>query len=553
MAYIVTARKYRPQQFSEVVGQEHITTTLKNALSSGRIAHAYLFTGPRGVGKTTTARILAKALNCLDLQEGAEPCNNCDSCRAIQNSQLMDIIEIDAASNRGIDEVRSLRESVKYAPTKGKYKVYIIDEVHMLTKDSFNAFLKTLEEPPSHTVFIFATTDVHRVPVTIISRCQRYDFRRIQLDTIKNLLKEIAEKESITVDDRTLTLIAKRADGGLRDAESFFDQAAAFCGNTINLDEIIKVFNFIDDGIYFRVSDALLEKQFKTAFDVALEVYENGWSFIDFMQGLIEHFRNIMTVAATGKTDLIETAEVYKSDYANYRESFSEGDLLRILNFLTKTMQELRFSQNHRLKTEVALCHLIGLEKTDTISRLLSGAALSDNDQTLKSNVNANRTQKSNPEYRSPAPPARPHNNSAPVVKEEPPEVNNPPKKNAAVPKAMSFEEVVTHWDNFINALSKENKMLLAPVIRTMKPIGFKSNTIEVEVGGEQEAEIFNINQKYFHKKTGEIFGSGIQMKVSASVNPAPGAKSSGNNSAADEKNPYVRVITGELGGTEVK
>ena len=197
MEFVVTARKWRPQKFKEVVGQEHITTTLKNAIKNNRIAHAYIFTGPRGVGKTTTARILAKTLNCLNPKDN-EPCNECEMCKSIQSTQSLDIIEIDGASNRGIDEIRTLRESVKYAPTKGKYKVYIIDEVHMLTKESFNAFLKTLEEPPSHTIFIFATTDIHKVPLTIISRCQRFDFRRIQLDDNKNFaFGKIAEEEKI--------------------------------------------------------------------------------------------------------------------------------------------------------------------------------------------------------------------------------------------------------------------------------------------------------------------------------------------------------------------
>ena len=204
MAYQVTARKWRPQKFEDVVGQEHITATLKNAIKTNRIAHAYIFTGPRGVGKTTTARILAKALNCENPQD-AEPCNECAMCKTINDSQTMDIIEIDGASNRGIDEIRTLRESVKYAPTRGKYKIYIIDEVHMLTKESFNAFLKTLEEPPAHTIFVFATTDIHKVPLTIISRCQRFDFRRIQLDTIKKTLSDIAKAENISIDDKTLT------------------------------------------------------------------------------------------------------------------------------------------------------------------------------------------------------------------------------------------------------------------------------------------------------------------------------------------------------------
>src|SRR3972149_45297 len=265
MGYLVTARKWRPQTFEKVVGQGHITNTLKNAIKNNRIAHAYLFTGPRGVGKTTTARILARTLNCQNPVD-AEPCNKCEICMDIQNAQLMDIIEIDGASNRGIDEVRTLRESVKYAPTRGKYKIYIIDEVHMLTKESFNAFLKTLEEPPEHTIFIFATTDVHKVPLTIISRCQRFDFRRIELDKIKENLKMIAKDEKIEIDDKTLTIIAKKADGALRDAESYFDQVVAYSQGNIDADLVTQMLNLIDEETYFNISDAVLSKDYKVVF-----------------------------------------------------------------------------------------------------------------------------------------------------------------------------------------------------------------------------------------------------------------------------------------------
>ncbi|MEJ2103123.1 MAG: DNA polymerase III subunit gamma/tau [Ignavibacteriaceae bacterium] len=369
--FIVTARKWRPQKFEDVVGQEHITRTLKNAIKENRIAHAYLFTGPRGVGKTTTARILAKTLNCEN-RKNSEPCNECEMCKSIQNSQLIDIIEIDGASNRGIDEIRTLRESVKYAPTRGKYKVYIIDEVHMLTKESFNAFLKTLEEPPEHIIFIFATTDVHKVPLTIISRCQRYDFRRIPLEKIKETLKMIAEKEKIKIDDKTLTIIAKKADGALRDAESYFDQVVAFSKGKINSELVSQMLNLIDEEIYFELSDAVLEKNFKTVFEVSEKIYENGWDFIDFLEGLIEHFRNILSAVVTNSTVAIESADSYKERYLNYRDKFAESDLLRLLNFLNKSQQELRFSQNHRLKIEIVLSHLVALESSKTISEIIS-------------------------------------------------------------------------------------------------------------------------------------------------------------------------------------
>ncbi len=370
MSFQVSARKYRPQLFDTVLGQDHVTVTLKNAIARGRIAHAYLLTGPRGVGKTTTARIIAKSLNCLN-PENSEPCNVCANCLAISSGNSMDFIEIDAASNRGIDEVRQLTESVRYAPVNTKYKVYIIDEVHMLTKESFNAFLKTLEEPPAHTIFIFATTDIHKVPVTIISRCQRYDFRRIPLDIIKAGLRDIAIKENITIDDKTLTLIAKKADGGMRDAESFFDQATAYSGDVIDYESVIKVFNFIDEDIYFEVTDALITKDFKMPFLVCDRVYKNGWSFFDFFNGLLEHFRNILSVAAVKDTSLLESAAVYFEKYKSLAAHFSEGDLLRIMNYISKLTTELRFSQNHKLRSELALSQITGFETSQTISGLV--------------------------------------------------------------------------------------------------------------------------------------------------------------------------------------
>lgn len=370
MTYIVTARKWRPVTFAEIAGQEHITRTLKNAIVSERIAHAYLFTGPRGVGKTTTARILAKTLNCTN-QSNGEPCNKCEMCNTFNSSQSLDIIEIDGASNRRIEEIRTLRESVKYAPTKGSYKVYIIDEVHMLTTESFNALLKTLEEPPEHTIFIFATTDVHKVPLTIISRCQRYDFRRIGLEAIKNQLLKISKSEKIEVDDQSLTLIAKKADGSLRDAQSLFDQVIAFGGTTIKAEIVSQMLNLIDEELYFRVSDSILSKNFVEAFDISKVLYDNGWNYIDFMSGLIEHFRNVMTVILKKDTSLVDSSNSIKQKYLEYIDSFSESDILRILSYLSKAQNELKLSQNQKLLTEIVLSHIIGFEKTSTISELV--------------------------------------------------------------------------------------------------------------------------------------------------------------------------------------
>lgn len=370
MNYIVSARKWRPQIFTDVVGQEHISTTIKNAIVNNRIAHAYLFAGPRGVGKTTTARILAKALNCKNSSAG-EPCNNCETCNSFNSSQSIDIIEIDGASNRRIEEIRALREAVKYSPTTGTYKIFIIDEVHMLTNESFNALLKTLEEPPEHAIFIFATTDVHKVPLTIISRCQRFDFRRIELNAIKNQLSKIAKDGDIVIDDQALTYISKKADGALRDAQSLFDQVVSFGGKNIDSSIVSEMLNLIDEEFYFRISDAILNKDFLEAFNISKIIYDNGWNYIDFMSELIEHFRNILTIILKEDSSFIESSEQIKKLYLEYNKTYSESDLLRILTYLTRVERELKISQNQKLLLEISLSHLIGLESTTTISSLI--------------------------------------------------------------------------------------------------------------------------------------------------------------------------------------
>ncbi len=553
MAFIVTARKWRPQKFNEVVGQEHITTTLKNALKNNRIAHAYLFTGPRGVGKTTTARLMAKTLNCLNPID-YEPCNNCEMCNSITNNQSLDIIEIDGASNRGIDEIRTLRESVKYAPTKGKYKVYIIDEVHMLTRESFNAFLKTLEEPPSHTIFIFATTDVHKVPLTIISRCQRYDFRRIQLDTIKTLLAKIAVEESIEIDDKTLTIIAKKADGALRDAESFFDQVVSFCGNKIDSTLVSQMLNLIDDEIYFRISDAVITKNYKTVFEVSANLYENGWNFIDFMDGLVEHFRNIMTVIVTGKTDLIESADVFKNRYPEYLAKFSEGDLLRILNFLNKTQQELRFAQNQKLKIEIALSHLIALERSATITGLLKtlDAGEYPSPPTSKVSPPDSPDQKKNIELNQEN---QPINVKEPAQKEsDGKSIINPPdeKKN----EDFDFSAVVEKWQGLVNSVCTEKSFLLGPFIRSVNIEKLDGHKLYVSSSAENAEEAFHQNTKYLLEKIHQVFGKKLSLHLKAVKQelPGEGLEKNGTKSLAPlwKDDDVVDAIKKELNGIEI-
>jgi len=496
--FLVTARKWRPIQFEDVVGQSHITTTLKNAIKNGRIAHAYMFTGPRGVGKTTTARILAKAVNCLNPID-FEPCGKCEICLDIQNNRLMDIIEIDGASNRGIDEIKNLRETVKYAPSKAKYKVYIIDEVHMLTRESFNAFLKTLEEPPGHTIFIFATTDIHKVPLTIISRCQRYDFRRIELNTIKDLLAKIAQNENIKIDDTTLTLIAKKADGALRDAESFFDQVVAFCGTTVEHSTVAKMLNLIDDEIYFTISDAILNKNYNAVFDVSQKLYDNGWNFMDFLDGLIDHFRNILTVAITNSNTFIEAANVYKTKYEEYYGSFSEGDLIRILNFLNKSSQEIKYSQNQKIKIEITLTQLIGLEKSSTISQVIEEI------KNLKDTHVYQGTKEQDSAYSSKI-------SGLGSASPEKSIIDSGSLNKKAKPAGTSSP--FDMWNSFVSGFDKEGFSILGPLVKTLKFVEFDKDKLKLELTDPEMEGTYSSFNSDFVSKLATHFGRKISVSL---------------------------------------
>ncbi len=369
--YTVTARKWRPTLFGGIVGQEHVTQTLRNAVLSGRIHHAYIFNGPRGVGKTTTARVLAKALNCLHPGPEAEPCNECSSCVDIATGRSIDIIEIDGASNNSVDDVRKLRENAKYPPTSGKYKMYIIDEVHMLSTSAFNALLKTLEEPPRHIIFVFATTEPHRVPATILSRCQRFDFRRMQIDDIVGHLRHIAGHEGITIDEESLTVIAKKGDGSMRDSQSIFDQVVSFCGTNVSYAHVNEALNLIDQEFFFTVSRAIRHHDIPTILELARQVFIRGYDLQECLNGLAEHFRNILTVVATGDVKLIETSRAFHETYTKEAAFFTQADVLQLMNLIITTEQALRFAPQPRLRFEFALIQMARMDSAIDLATLL--------------------------------------------------------------------------------------------------------------------------------------------------------------------------------------
>ena len=357
--YQVLARKWRPQQFGEVIGQDHITTTLRHAIEQNRLAHAYLFVGPRGTGKTSTARIFAKALNCVK-GPTVTPCGKCDNCLEITDSRSLDVLEIDGASNRGIDEVRELRDTVRYAPARARFKIYIIDEVHMLTKEAFNALLKTLEEPPAHVKFFFATTEPQKVLPTILSRCQRFDLRRIPANLIVTHLQKIAAKEKITVDDDALAAIARGAEGGLRDAESTLDQLISFCGNKIAESDVLSVFGLVAHDRIAALTDALIDGHTSQSLQILQELDEVGKDLQRLLTDLLDHFRNLLLVTLGEET--AQSLELPDTDLALLKTQAQRIDadaVLRVIDALAATETRLRYALSKRIFLEIAMVKAI--------------------------------------------------------------------------------------------------------------------------------------------------------------------------------------------------
>jgi DNA polymerase-3 subunit gamma/tau len=354
MSYLVFARKWRPKLFSEVLGQEHVTVTLENAIKSDRLASAYLFSGPRGVGKTTTARILAKALNC-ETGPTPTPCNDCVPCQEVARGNSIDVLEIDGASNRGIDEVRNLRESTRYTPAKARNKIYIVDEVHMLTNEAFNALLKTLEEPPSHVVFIFATTEINKVPATILSRCQRFDFKRISNLKIVQQLKTICEHDKIKIEDSALHLLAKKADGSMRDGESLLDQVVSFCGMDVAEKDVAELLGLVQQELFIETAEAIHRGDLKKIIEISQRVYEHGLDTNSLMLGLNEYFNDVLKLKITGTTDHLLGLDGYHPHYREHAKAFSEIDLIRRMQVIAEAAAAMKRIRNPQLQLDNTL------------------------------------------------------------------------------------------------------------------------------------------------------------------------------------------------------
>lgn len=472
--YQVLYRKYRPRVFADVYGQDHVTSTLKNEIQNGRIAHAYLFTGSRGTGKTTCAKILAKAVNCENSING-EPCNECEVCKGLDNGSIYDVVEIDAASNNGVDNIRDLREDANYTPTRGKYRVYIIDEVHMLSTGAFNALLKTLEEPPAHVIFILATTEVHKLPATILSRCQRFDFRRIQPETMAVRLKEVAEKESLTLHDDAAVLIARIADGALRDGLSILDQCAGR-SKDITSTLVSEVAGLAGREAMYQLSDCIAGRETSSAMSIISDLYQNSYDMERLCVEMINHFRNFLVVKTVRKSrELIICTDDEYNNIVESSKKFTVEGIINALDLFQNTLVTIKGGASARIEVEMAFVKLCEPKLDESIGALLD--RLSAVELAIKSGVPTQQTtpaptpapvvekkQEPAPAPRIPDPEPAPSVDPAPVadppapIAEPAPVVDAPPVERTPAPATDSDETVeFMQWGDFMDSIHRND------------------------------------------------------------------------------------------------
>jgi len=531
MAYQALYRRFRPKSFDEVLGQEHITTTLKNQIVSDNIAHAYLFSGTRGTGKTSTAKIFARAVNCLNTEDG-NPCNECDACKGIYDESVMDIIEMDAASNNSVDDIRELRENVKYPPSKCRYKVYIIDEVHMLSKGAFNALLKTLEEPPKHLIFILATTEPQKLPATILSRCQRYDFKRITVNDIVENMKNICNELGVKVEEKALHLIARNSDGAMRDALSILDQCVSFAESEITYDYVISALGIVNNDLIFNVTDSIIDNRADKALEIVDKIVQNGKDVHQFIKDLIAHFRNLMVVKTSENVEsIIDGSIEYIGQLQEQSQKIELNKIITFLSILSEAETQSKWSSQPRIILEVSIIKMINTSSITSIDSLIdrisyieesinSGALI-----TRQTEATPNRSTKKKINTINRETTAKPESIKAneentikkEISKENKEEIHNKEVTDNDVSENIvqtdvDMTEILDEWESVLKEIKSE-KISLYALIMEGRPVNFKNNVLSIafeegyafhrEAVDKPDNKIFiqNLLSKYFKTK----------------------------------------------------
>ena len=508
MSYQVLSLKLRPQRFDEVVGQTHVTRTLQNAIGLDRVAHGYIFSGPRGVGKTTTARILAKVLNCKNPKEN-NPCGTCVNCTEITQGSNLDVQELDGASNRGIDEMRDLREAVKYPPNNSKYRIYIIDEVHMLTREAFNALLKTLEEPPPHVIFIMATTDAHKVPATILSRTQRFDFKHISINDISEYLKQILESENIKYDTDGIRLIAQKADGSLRDSLSLLDQTIAYASDALDVETIRDVLGIIKENVFLNIIQTIEKRDHKEVIHQLSQLIDAGYAISDFISGFNEFLRNCM-IQKTGESAKLNLSE-NSLNWLQMGCRFTTADFLRMLDLSLQFESKLRFLQQPQISLEALFIKLSMMDASVDIASILSGE--------VPKTISVKKPESQKPSITT-------ENPDSPLVQTEPmespqPTENNPVTEKLTTPtppvvsepvpqqvRNLTLEDFNNSWTEIIEGLEEKNSKI-AHFLEEAKLSSFDGKQLLIEL----------VNGHRFHLKTLEKDAEQIASVINDKLN----------------------------------
>lgn len=534
-SYVSFSLKYRPQRFEDVIGQEHVSRTLMNALSAGRVAHAYLFSGPRGTGKTSTARVLAKALNCAN-GPTAEPCGECEFCRAVQDGRAMDVIEIDAASNRGIDEIRELREKVKYSPAQARHKVYILDEVHMLTTEAFNALLKTLEEPPAHSFFVLATTEPHRVPATILSRCQHFDFRQIPLAGLMTSLRRIADAEGIQFEPEALEAIARAAEGGMRDAESIFDQVVAYTDGAVTLEIVSSVLGVTEAETLAEVADLIAHQDVAASFGLVDRVIGAGKDVGQLMADQTLYLRDLLRISLGSEPSAWRLpGEEGKLRMRDQASAIGSDRLMQVLRALAEAQNDLRSSTQHSLLLELTLAKLCQLAPPAAAGHRAGAAAAQRAPRPA-----AARPAATQPVAASQPPAVVAQPSAAPQAPESPaPEPAAEPTPAAVTPEPeapvvapadpittgpLHFEDVVANWGAVPDELKRMRRMPVGAFICEAAPVSLEGDTLTVAFGPEYDFHRKQVSGPYhevIEEALARLFGRKLRLVCVVGEAPA--------------------------------